>query len=330
MSRSTPRVVVIAGPTATGKTAVAVELATRLGGELVGADSVQVYRGFDIGAAKPTAAELRGVPHHLIDVRDPDAPLDAMGYAALADAAIADIAGRGRTPIVIGGTGLWLRALLRGLVDLPPVDLGVRAALMRAVDAEGAPALHARLASVDPRSAEAVHPNDAVRVVRALEVYEQTGEALGALRAAHALGEPRYDALTLVVDRPAQTLSGRIEARVRAMLAAGWLDEVRALRARWGDQARALRSVGYRQLVEHLRGERTLAEAQARAVRATRIYARRQRTWFRGEPGIDWRGEPEQVLDRDTFERVARHVGRPAGSPTGTDTPATPPAHVRS
>ena len=160
--------IVIAGPTATGKTAVALELARQLDGELVGADSVQVYRGFDIGSAKPTAAELGGVPHHLIDCLDPDESIDAMGFAGLADAAIEGVAERGKRPIVVGGTGLWIRALVRGLVDVPLPDPEIRGALEAEAEARGAPSLHERLTAIDPRAAARIHPNDALRIVRAL------------------------------------------------------------------------------------------------------------------------------------------------------------------
>lgn len=287
MTGARARIVVVAGTTASGKTALALEFARAFGGELVGADSVQVYRGFDIGSAKPTAEELDGVPHHLVDVVDPDEAIDAARYAQLADQAIAEIAARGRLPIVVGGTGLWIRALVRGLVALPEPDPAVRARLEQAVARDGAPAWHARLAVVDPRAAAAVHPNDALRIVRALEVFEQTGQPLGELRHRHALGAPRYPALFFVLDRPRNDLRARIEARVHGMLARGWLDEVRALEARWGPSVRAFGSVGYRQMLCHVRGEQSLQRAVDEAIRATWVYARRQRTWFRSEPGID-------------------------------------------
>lgn len=285
---------VLAGATATGKTATALAIAREVGGELVGADSVQVYRGFDIGSAKPTPEELDGVAHHLIDVLDPDEAIDAMAFAARADAAIADIVARGRRPIVVGGTGLWIRALLRGLVDVPLPDPVLRARLEAEAEAEGAPALHARLEQVDPLAAEKIHPNDALRIVRALEVFEQTGRPLGELRREHALGAPRYPLHRLVVlERERDDLTERIEARLDAMLAAGWVDEVRGLLARWPHDARAFGSVGYRQVVDHVRG--TLDEAAMRAAvrKATRVYARRQRTWFKSEPGVYARGSAE-------------------------------------
>lgn len=287
MSEPRPSIVVIAGTTASGKTALAVELARRLGAELVGADSVQVYRGFDIGSAKPSAAELAGVRHHLLDVVDPDEAIDAARFASLADAAIADLTRRGARAIVVGGTGLWLRALVRGLVQLPTPDPAIRGALEDEVSRLGAAAMHARLAVLDARAAAAIHPNDALRIVRALEVHAQTGRPLGELRHEHALGAPRYRTLFLALDREREALRARIEARVDAMLAQGLVDEVKGLLERWPAEARAFGSVGYREVVAHLRGVIDASALGTEIVRSTWVYTRRQRTWFRSEPGID-------------------------------------------
>lgn len=285
----TARLLVIAGVTGAGKTRAAIALAKRFDAELVGADSVQVYRGFDIGSAKPTADELGDVRHHLIDVADPDEAIDAARYAALADAAIADVEARGRRAIVVGGTGLWIRALIRGLVPLPKPDPEVRAAVEAEIAEVGAPAMHARLAAFDRSAAERIHPNDALRIGRAIEVHRQTGEPLGALQDAHAKGAPRYRTHLCFLDRdPREALHEALKARIGAMLEAGWVDEVRALMTRW-PAARALDSVGYRQIVEHVRGETDLEEASRRAYQATRTYTRRQRTWFKGEPTpVNW------------------------------------------
>ncbi len=308
MSEALQPIVVIAGSTATGKTAAAIEIARQLGGELVGADSVQVYRGFDIGSAKPSAAELGGVSHHLIDVFDPNQEVDAMAYAALGDAAIRDIAGRGHLPIVVGGTGLWIRALIRGLVDVPAVDPVIRKRLEDAAMEAGAPALHARLGEIDSISAKAIHPNDSLRIVRALEVYEQTGTPLGTLRAEHALGQPRYRALLIVLEMEHEGHGAVIEDRARRMLEAGWVDEVRSLRERWGDEIRPLGSVGYREVVEHIRDELPFEETVRRIRKSTRIYARRQRTWFRSEPGVSWRSESAELRKPSSLDRIAREL----------------------
>ena len=308
MTDAVQSLLVIAGPTASGKTAAAIDLAHQLGGELVGADSVQVYRGFDIGSAKPTQDELRGMAHHLLDVLDPDADVDAVAYADMADAAIAEIRSRGRLPIVVGGTGLWIRALVRGLVDVPPVDADVRRTLEQAASSKGAPALHERLAEVDPISADAVHPNDALRIVRALEVYEQTGEPLGALRAKHALGEPRYRAAFVVLDVDREQHDAVIGQRIQRMFDAGWIDEVRSLRARWGDDTRAFGSVGYRDVLAHVRDEVPLDETVRRIRKSTRVYARRQRTWFKSEPGVTWRSTSHELREANGLERIATEL----------------------
>jgi len=300
---------VIAGPTATGKTAAAIDVARHFGGELVGADSVQVYRGFDIGSAKPTASELGGVTHHLLDVFDPDQDVDAVAYANLADAAIRDIMFRERLPIVVGGTGLWIRALVRGLVDVPPVDREIRQRLEATAANSGAPSLHARLVGVDPLSAEAIHPNDTVRIIRALEVYEQTGTPLGALRAEHALGAPRYRALFVAVDTEREQHARVIAERAAQMLDAGWIDEVRSLRARWGGGVRPFSSVGYREVLAHVRDEVPLEETLRQIRKSTRIYARRQRTWFKGEPGVTWWSDSTEIREPSGLDRIAKDLG---------------------
>jgi tRNA dimethylallyltransferase len=296
--------IVLAGPTATGKTRAALSLARAIGGELVGADSVQVYRGFDIGSAKPTVEELSGIPHHLIDVLDPDSSIDAVRYAALADAAILGIVDRGHVPIVVGGTGLWLRALLRGLLDLPPVDTAIRGRLEKEMERFGKRALHERLRSIDPKGADAIHPNDVLRVVRALEVHEQTGEPLGELRARHALGAPRYSGLHLYVDRDRADLRARITERTRAMIDSGFALEVRALVSRHGPDVRAFGSVGYKEMLAHVRGDTTLDQTILAIEKATRIYARRQRTWFQSEPGFEGPVLPEAVLEAPLLDRL--------------------------
>jgi tRNA dimethylallyltransferase len=296
---------VLTGPTASGKTATAVELAERLGGELVGADSVQVYRGFDIGAGKPRPDELRGIPHHLLDVREANEPLDAAEFARLADAAIAGVRARGKLPIVVGGSGLWLRALLRGLVAAPSVDGALRARLCAEAERAGSAQLHARLSRVDPEAAARIHPNDQVRIVRALEVYEQTGEAMGALRSAHALGTPRYRALRVVLELPPAELAQRIEQRTQAMIAQGFEAEVRALLERYGRAARPLGAVGYREMVAHVCEGVPLEQTVTSINRATRIYARRQRTWLKREPGELWLERREQLLSDAGLSRLA-------------------------
>ncbi|MDB4989454.1 MAG: tRNA dimethylallyltransferase [Myxococcaceae bacterium] len=297
---------VITGPTASGKTQLAVELALAYGGELVGADSIQVYRGFDIGSSKPCARELRGVAHHLLDVCEPERELDASEFAALADRAIADIRARGKLAFVVGGSGLWLRALLRGLVPLPKVDPALRAALHAEGDRLGAPALHARVRAIDPLAAAQIHENDLIRIVRALEVHAQTGLKLGELRAQHALGAPRYRALRVILDWPQDLLNGRIHERTQQMFEQGFVAEVAALLARHGQSPRALSSVGYREVVAHLGGKVGLQETVEQVERSTRIYARRQRTWLRNEPGDAWSTTTPELLSDDGRARLSR------------------------
>lgn len=303
-------VVCIVGATATGKTAVALTVCERIGGEIVGADSVQVYRGFDIGSGKPAVEALRGVAHHLIDVIDPDEAIDAARFAALADAAIADVHARGRVPVIVGGTGLWLRALIRGLVDVPTVDPEVRAQLEARWEQDGALAMHAYLRAVDPRSAETIHPNDKLRVVRALEVYEQTGEPMGTLREQHALGAPRYRTLSYLLQVPPVHLVERQRQRIAEMLDAGWIEETRALMQRYGANVRALSAVGYRQIVAHLSDHTPLEDTRVEIERATRVYARRQTTWFKSDRDVNHTLTPEALLTLEHMRAIESHLRR--------------------
>ena len=306
-----PSLIVVGGPTAVGKSSLALELAERLGGELVSCDSVQVYRGLDIGSAKPTSEEQARVRHHLIDLLDPREIYSAARFAEDADAAIVDITARGRVPIVVGGTGLYLRALLYGLSAAPGRDDAVRARWEAVGDRDGAAALHAALALVDPSSAERLHPNDRVRVVRALEVFELTGRPLSEQQQEHGFRERRYRfaALALTLERAA--LDRLIDERVVAMVEAGLIDEVRGLlEAGVPPDAPALAAIGYRQTVAWLESGAPVAELVDQVARDTRAFARRQMVWFRKEPGVRWldaatlRGERAGVVDE--LERALR------------------------
>ncbi len=297
MSKDRSEILVVVGPTASGKTALAVRLAEVLGGEIVTADSVQVYRRFDIGAGKPTSDERARARHHLIDVVEPLEPMDASRFAELADRAIVEIRGRGRVPIVCGGTFLWVRALLYGLAEAPPGDLAIRDAHRAVAETEGRDALHRRLAAVDPVAAERLAPNDFVRVSRALEVYEQSGVPLTTWHERHGFRERRHVARLVGIERTGPELDGRIAARTQAMLDAGWVDEVRALLADGFGDARPMKAVGYRQIAEALaRGVFERDELAAEIVRKTRVFARRQRTWLKDEPVL-WLAEPERRSD---------------------------------
>ena len=277
---------VVVGPTASGKTDVAIGAAEALDGEIVSADSVQVYRHFDVGSGKPSASERARAAHHLVDVADPLEPIDAARFVALADRAIADIQARGRRPVVCGGTFLWTRALLFGLADAPAADAALRRALMDEAARDGRAALHARLAAVDPASAARLHPNDFVRVSRALEVFALTGRPQSEGHGAHGFARARHDAVLVAVERPPAELDARIAARVDGWLASGWIDEVRGLVARGYRDARAMGSVGYRQVAMHVDGQCPEPELAASIVRATRVFARRQRTWLRRAPDL--------------------------------------------
>ena len=288
MVRGKPPLLIIGGPTGVGKTAAAVALARRVPLEVISADSRQVYRGMDIATGKPTAAERRAVAHHLIDVVDPDDRYHAARFRVEAEAAIDAVRGRGRLPVVVGGTGLYIRALLRGLDPAPPADPEFRRALAGVAAREGRAALHARLAAAEPVLARRLHPNDEVRVVRALErlrAGSPVGDAQERWRAVEAPWRVTYVGLRL--DRA--VLARRLVARAAAMVSAGLLDEVRELLDRGYTPALpALHGIGYRQFAQVVSGELDGERALALMQRDTTRYARRQMTWFAREPGIDW------------------------------------------
>ncbi len=279
-------------PTATGKTALAVDLARALGGELVGADSVQLYERLVIGSARPSAEELAGVPHHLLGALDLRDPYDAAKYIADADRVIAEITARGKAAIVVGGTGLYLRALVKGLASGIPADATVRAALharIAAGDATTLRAMHAEVAAVDPEYAARIHVTDPVRIVRALEVFAVTGEPLSAHHRKHAAEGARYEAQWWCLEIEREALRARVLPRTADMLARGWVDEVRGILAdgyEW--DLKPLRSVGYAEVVAHLRGQLPARALAGEIERATMAFAKRQRTWFRGEEGVTW------------------------------------------
>jgi len=274
---------VVVGPTASGKTELALRLCARHGGEIVSADSVQVYRHFDLGTGKPTPEELTRAPHHLVDIVDPLEEMDAARFVELADAAIETVVARGRRPVVCGGTFLWVKALLRGLAPMPPADPALRAEHKAFAEASGRPALHARLAEVDPDAAARLAPNDLVRVSRALEVFALTGKTQTALHAEHQFLPRRHRARLIGVDRQREELDTRVRARVAGWLAQGWVDQVKDLRAHGYGEARAMDAVGFRQVCAHLDGELPADELEDAIVRATRTFIRRQRTWLRNE-----------------------------------------------
>jgi tRNA dimethylallyltransferase len=270
----------VVGPTASGKTALAVALAEELGGEIVSADSVQIYRGFDVGSGKPTPDELARAPHHLIGVLDPLDPMDAASWARLADAAIADVRARGRVPVVCGGTFLWVKALLFGLAEAPAASPAARERHRAIAESAGRPALHERLRAVDAETAARLHPNDFIRVSRALEVHEISGKPMSAWQSEHGFAHARHPARVVAITCDAAVLTDRIRARAHAWLAAGWSREVEGLLAQGFGDARAMASVGYAQVRSALAGELDAGDLETAVVRATRVFARRQRTWL--------------------------------------------------
>ena len=273
----------IAGPTASGKTALSVALARRLGGEIVSCDSMQLYRGMSIGTAKPTEAEMGGIVHHMIDVADPDVPFNAADYVCMAQAAIEKITARGSIPILCGGTGLYLDSLLRGGFAETQADPALRESLLEFAATHGAHALHERLRAVDPESADAIHENNVKRVARALEVYETTGMTkTEADRRSREVASP-YDALVVGLFYPTrEILYERIGRRVDMMLADGLLEETRALddAGVFMKNSTAAQAIGYKEILPYLHGEESLESAKERLVIATRHYAKRQLTWF--------------------------------------------------
>jgi tRNA dimethylallyltransferase len=312
-----PRIAVVVGPTGAGKSQLALELARMVGAEIVSADSQQVYRGMDIGTGKVTPAERAAVPHHLIDVCDPDDEMTAARFLALADAAIADIAARGRPVVVVGGTMLYVRVLLVGLAAAPPGDPATRARLVEEGREAGGPtALHRRLLAVDPAAAARIHPGDERRLVRALEVLELSGET----QTAH---HERSDWRTLPLRYPVrmvglapaerEDLYRRIDARVAGMMAAGLLEEVAGLRARGiRPPLRSQQAIGYAELHRHLDGELEMAEAVRLIQRNSRHYARRQLSWYRGDERIDW--HPSPALPAAALDELRFHLRPPVQS----------------
>lgn len=289
MSPGLTRVGFIVGPTGVGKSALASEVAAPLGAEIVNADSRQVYRGMNLGTAKPSALERARVPHHLIDIRSPAEPLDVATFTTLARAAIEQIAARGRRAIVVGGSGLYLRALRGGIFRGPAASREIRDRLERTARDRGVSHLHERLRGIDPSAARRIGVNDLYRITRALEVWELTGEPISSHQARHAFANRTYDCLNLGISMDRAELYGAINRRFDEMVAQGLIEEVRSLLAAGYRADRPpLASIGYQQIAAHLRGEMGLGEAIERAKRESRRFAKRQLTWFRADPEIVW------------------------------------------
>jgi tRNA dimethylallyltransferase len=283
-------IIAVAGPTASGKTALGVELALRLNGEVVNFDSVQIYRGIEIATAKPTVEEKRGVLHHLIDYVDPNVNYTAADWARDAAEKIAEIEARGKVPILVGGTGFYLRTLMRPLFDAPSTDPRIRDRLRTIREKRGPEFLHRLLSKIDPAAAEKLFPRDYIRVMRALEVYFQTGERISEQQPNRAEPPEFAGRIRLLVLNPSRAaLYEKINARTEAHFAAGLVEEVKQLRAAGvKDSTNALGSHSYRRVCEYLRGERTLESAIEQSKQDVRNYAKRQVTWFRRESVVAW------------------------------------------
>ncbi len=286
---TTKPLIALVGPTAVGKSRIAISVAQALGTEILTADSRQVYRGMDIGMDKPSVDERGGIPHRLIDLVEPDQRFNVGEYRRLAITEIERLHAEGRVPLMVGGTGLYVRAVIRGLWDGPPADWTYREELTKIARERGPGELHRRLAEIDPALARTLHPHDEVKIIRGLEAFRMTGRRLSDLHREHAGMEPSFSALIIGLNRDRDALYQRVDARVEDQLARGLLDETRGLLAHgYGRQLASMKGLGYRQLSAYLAGECSCEEAVRRLKRDTRHFAKRQLTWFRKEPGLVW------------------------------------------
>jgi tRNA dimethylallyltransferase len=306
--------VIINSPTATGKSKLAIDLALEINAEIISADSLQVYRYLDIGTAKPSKEDRSKVRHHLIDIVDPDEEYNAALFAEQARAAIKEIAGRGKRVIVAGGTGLYIRALLGGIISTPQVDENIRNYYRRLRDEKGKPYLFELLQKRDPDAAGQLNPNDSVRVIRALEVLEQSGESIIALRRKHLFADRPYQAYKIGLTVEREALKQRINERTDGMIAAGLRDEVKdVLQRDYSEDLKPLQSLGYKQMIDFLRGRCDWEKAVASIKRETWLYAKRQMTWFRTDSEINW--YPPELSGKIISEvRLFLEKVNPAGS----------------
>ncbi len=283
------KIVVFCGPTGVGKTAMSLQAAKAFDGEIINADSMQVYQELDIGTAKPTAEEQGAAPHHLIDILSPTEEFDAARFVGLAKTVISDIDAQGKIPLVVGGTGFYIKALIYGLPETAATDPVVRRQLKRELEQLGPQRLYDRLQKVDSVTADRLHPNDTFRVIRALEVFEATGEPLSEIHAKHRFEAKRYDVLKIGLNLERSELYARIDQRVLQMMDAGFLQEVEALLNKgYGADLKSMQALGYRHMSAFLRGGVSWEEAVTTMQRDTRHYAKRQLTWFKKDPEIHW------------------------------------------
>ncbi|MDY6970865.1 MAG: tRNA (adenosine(37)-N6)-dimethylallyltransferase MiaA [Thermodesulfobacteriota bacterium] len=289
MENGRPKVVVIAGPTASGKTSLGVELAQALRGEIINADSMQVYRRMDLGTAKPTPEKQKGIPHHLLDIVDPDEEFNAAIYRSMALPLVENINMREKTCLVVGGTGLYIKILLGGLLECSSTDKGLRESLRQESEFYGPASLHKRLRLLDPESAEKIHPNDGQRITRALEIVHLTNERPSDLIREHRFGNRPLSALKLCLKVDKEKLYYHINERSVAMVEAGLPEETESLlKNGYSEALKPMKAIGYRHMVRYLKGDWSLAEAIHNLQRDTRRYAKRQLTWFKADPEITW------------------------------------------
>jgi tRNA dimethylallyltransferase len=290
-----PKIIIVCGPTGIGKTTIAIDLAQHFAGQIIGADSMQVYKYMDIGTAKPTVAEQARVVHHMVDFVEPDESFDAAQYAARAREKIIELDQQHITPFVVGGTGLYIKALLYGLFDEKVSDPEIRDRLKAEADTHGIQILYERLGELDPETANRLHPNDTYRILRALEVIEATGQAISKHHKKHGFFEQPFESLKIGLEMDRALLYERINRRVDDMISAGFLDEVKGLMARgYSANLKPMQSIGYRHMVDYIEGRLNWDECVRTLKRDHRRYAKRQLTWFGADPEIIWK-EPRQV-----------------------------------
>jgi tRNA dimethylallyltransferase len=292
-----PKIVVICGPTALGKTSIAIDLARAFSGEIVGADSMQIYRYMDIGTAKPTPDERSCVTHHMIDIVDPDEHFDAKQFAKMAQDKIMKLYVLGVTPFVVGGTGLYIKALVQGLFKAGPADSHVRERLKKEARIYGSDFLYKQLSQRDPDTAKRIHSNDTYRIIRALEVHELTGKTITELHREHMFSDKPFRVLKIGLHMDRELMYDRIDLRVDAMIKAGFIDEVKGLLdTGYPAGLKSMQSIGYRHLVDFIEGRCPWDETLRTLKRDTRRYAKRQLTWFKADPEIVWK-KPEQLRE---------------------------------
>ena len=305
-----PQIITIAGPTASGKTALSILLAKEMDGEIVSCDSMQVYKDMDIGTAKPTPEEQQGIPHHMLSVAEPWEDFSVSRYCAMADPIVEDILRRGKSPIIVGGTGLYMDALIRGNAFAPCPSTGRREELEALAASQGIEAVIEKLQKVDPESAARLHPSDQKRIIRAMEVYLETGMTITEHNRKTQEIPPKYQPIRFALtDRQRQTLYDRIDRRVDAMLEAGLMEEIQGLLARGiPEKCTAMQAIGYKEFVAALHGESTLEEAAQQVKQSSRRYAKRQLTWFRRNPENIWLIREDGQTSMEILESARQYL----------------------